>query len=44
VRGGGRPGDRDRIADGEIDETWRNADDLGRLLQLEARVEPAAAD
>jgi predicted ester cyclase len=33
-----------RIADGEIDETWRNADDLGRLLQLEARIEPAAAD
>jgi len=33
-----------RIADGKIDETWRNADDLGRLLQLGARIEPAAAD
>src|SRR5215216_7201209 len=26
-----------RITDGEIQETWRNADDLGRLLQLGAR-------
>ena len=30
-----------RIADGKIFETWRNADDLGRLLQLGARIEPA---
>ena len=30
-----------RITDGEIQETWRNADDLGRLLQLGARIEPA---
>jgi hypothetical protein len=29
-----------RIVDGKIDETWRNADDLGRLLQLGARIEP----
>jgi ketosteroid isomerase-like protein len=29
-----------RIADGRIAETWRNADDLGRLLQLGARIEP----
>ena len=28
-----------RIADGKILETWRNADDLGRLLQLGARIE-----
>jgi SnoaL-like polyketide cyclase len=27
-----------RIADGKIHETWRNADDLGRLFQLGARV------
>jgi ketosteroid isomerase-like protein len=32
-----------RIADGKIHETWRNADDLGRLLQLGARIEPAAS-
>jgi predicted SnoaL-like aldol condensation-catalyzing enzyme len=25
------------------DETWRNADDLGRLLQLGARIEPGNA-
>jgi ketosteroid isomerase-like protein len=31
-----------RIADGKIVETWRNADDLGRVLQLGARIEPAA--
>jgi predicted ester cyclase len=30
-----------RITDGRIFETWRNADDLGRLLQLGARIEPA---
>ena len=29
-----------RIADGLIQETWRNADDLGRLFQLGARVVP----
>ncbi len=29
------------IVDGKIRETWRNADDLGRLLQLGARIEPA---
>lgn len=28
-----------RIADGMILETWRNADDLGRVLQLGARLE-----
>jgi hypothetical protein len=29
-----------RIADGLIQQTWRNADDLGRLLQLGARIVP----
>ena len=29
-----------RIADGEVLETWRNADDLGRLFQLGARLVP----
>jgi predicted ester cyclase len=29
-----------RIANGEIAETWRNADDLGRVLQLGARILP----
>jgi SnoaL-like domain len=28
-----------RIMDGIVQETWRNADDLGRLLQLGARIE-----
>jgi len=28
------------IRDGQILETWRTADDLGRLLQLGARIEP----
>ena len=28
------------IIDGKIIETWRNADDLGRLFQLGARIEP----
>ncbi|MCA1628015.1 MAG: ester cyclase [Acidobacteria bacterium] len=28
-----------RIADGKILETWRNADDLGRVIQLGARIE-----
>ena len=31
-----------RIAGGRIQQTWRNADDLGRLLQLGARIEPPA--
>jgi predicted ester cyclase len=29
-----------RIADGLIAETWRNADDLGRMLQLGVRLMP----
>jgi predicted SnoaL-like aldol condensation-catalyzing enzyme len=29
-----------RIVDGKIVETWRNADDLGRVFQLGGRVEP----
>ena len=32
------------IADGKIVETWRNADDLGRVLQLGARIEPGTAN
>jgi predicted SnoaL-like aldol condensation-catalyzing enzyme len=32
-----------RIADGKILETWRNADDLGRVLQLGARIEPGTS-
>jgi predicted ester cyclase len=28
------------ITGGLISQTWRNADDLGRLLQLGARIEP----
>jgi predicted ester cyclase len=31
-----------QIIDGKIVESWRNADDLGRLLQLGARIEPSA--
>lgn len=31
-----------RIADGRIQETYRNADDLGRLVQLGARIVPGA--
>ena len=27
-----------RVVDGRVAETWRCADDLGRLLQLEARI------
>jgi hypothetical protein len=27
-----------RFVDGKIDATWRNADDLGRLLQLGAQI------
>jgi|SRR5215203_941022 len=30
-----------RIVDGKISETWRNADDLGRVLQLGAKIQPA---
>ena len=33
-----------KIADGKILETWRNADDLGRILQLGARIEPGLAN
>jgi ketosteroid isomerase-like protein len=33
-----------RIADGKIQETWRNADDLGRLFQLGARLVPGTPD
>jgi predicted ester cyclase len=29
------------ITGGLISQTWRNADDLGRLLQLGARIEPS---
>jgi predicted ester cyclase len=29
-----------RIADGLVQETWRNADDLGRLFQLGAQIVP----
>jgi predicted ester cyclase len=34
-----------RLVDGLIDETWRAADDLGRVLQLGGRIEsePAAS-
>ncbi|MDZ8034803.1 ester cyclase [Nostoc sp. DedSLP04] len=32
------------IADGKIVETWRNADDLGRILQLGARIEPGISE
>ena len=33
-----------RIVDGKIVETYRNADDLGRLLQLGAQIVPASAN
>jgi predicted ester cyclase len=33
-----------RIGDGQVLETWRNADDLGRLLQLGARIEPGTSE
>ena len=29
-----------QIVDGRIQETWRNADDLGRVLQLGAEIKP----
>ncbi|MDZ7970341.1 MAG: ester cyclase [Nostoc sp. DedSLP03] len=32
------------IVDGKIVETWRNADDLGRVLQLGARIEPGISE
>jgi hypothetical protein len=32
-----------RIVDGRVLETWRNADDLGRVLQLGARIDARAA-
>lgn len=32
-----------RIADGLVQETYRNADDLGRLLQLGARLAPGTS-
>jgi predicted ester cyclase len=31
------------ITNGKIVETWRNADDLGRMLQLGARIESVSA-
>lgn len=31
-----------QIVDGKIVATWRNADDLGRILQLGARIEPCS--
>jgi predicted ester cyclase len=31
-----------RIEDGQIAETWRHADDLGRVLQLGATIQPPA--
>lgn len=31
------------IVDGKIIETWRNADDLGRVLQLGVRIEPGTS-
>jgi hypothetical protein len=33
-----------RIADGQVLETWRNADDLGRLFQLGAQVVPGTPE
>ena len=32
-----------QLREGRIARTWRNADDLGRLLQLGARIEAGAA-
>jgi hypothetical protein len=32
-----------QIADGKVLETWRNADDLGRIFQLGGQVVPPAA-
>jgi hypothetical protein len=33
-----------RIVDGKIAETYRNADDLGRVLQLGAQIVPASSN
>ncbi len=33
-----------QIIDGKIQETWRNADDLGRVLQLGAQIVPGIPD
>jgi ketosteroid isomerase-like protein len=33
-----------QISEGKIVETWRNADDLGRLLQLGARIESSVTN
>jgi predicted ester cyclase len=33
-----------QIAEGKILKTWRNADDLGRLFQLGARIAPATSE
>jgi predicted ester cyclase len=33
-----------RISGGKVVETWRNADDLGRVLQLGARIEPGGPE
>jgi predicted SnoaL-like aldol condensation-catalyzing enzyme len=33
-----------QIAEGKVLETWRNADDLGRVLQLGARIAPGAPE
>lgn len=33
-----------QIENGKIVETWRNADDLGRLLQLGAKIVPGAPE
>jgi predicted SnoaL-like aldol condensation-catalyzing enzyme len=33
-----------RIVEGKIEETWRNADELGRVLQLGARIEPGGSE
>jgi hypothetical protein len=33
-----------RIGAGKIVQTWRDADDLGRLSRLGARIEPASSE
>jgi hypothetical protein len=33
-----------RIMDGQVLETWRNADDLGRLFQLGAQIVPGIVE
>jgi hypothetical protein len=32
-----------RIVNGKVEETWRNADDLGRVFQLGAKIIPSRA-